>query len=318
MVYPLKLRPTYKQYLWGGENLSALGKHSPLSHTGESWELSEHPQAVSLIDNGPFQNKTLTEVRNLWQEKLFGHYYAKAPCPLLVKFLDAEKQLSIQVHPQPREGGKGEVWYIVSAQPGAKIIYGVQQGVTAADMITRLNTPQLTNLCQSVPVAAGEVYYIPPGVIHSLGAGIVAAEVQQCSDITYRLYDFNRKDANGNFRPLHIKEALAALDWRKNQSPQTPILWQQETTAYTQEIYDTRPSFYFSTLTIHKTLTQRTEKERFTTLLCVAGSGTLHWQEGNLPLEKGDTLLLPAYLGEYTLENKQQNTPLILLTASPI
>lgn len=318
MVYPLKLHPIYKQYLWGGENLCALGKHLPFSHIGESWELSEHPQAVSIIDNGSLQGKTLTEAKALWQEKLLGHYYAAAPCPLLAKFLDAEKQLSIQVHPQPKEGGKGEVWYIVAAKPDAKIIYGVKEGITASDMIPLLNTPQLVDICHMVPVTPGEVYYIPPGVIHSLGAGIVAAEIQQRSDITYRLYDFNRKDASGNYRPLHIKKALATIDWEQNQSPKTPVLWQQETSAYTQRIYDTRPSLYFSTLTIHSALTQTTQKERFTTLLCAAGEGSLHWQKGSIPLMRGDTLLLPAYLGEYTLENKEPDTDLVLLAAAPI
>lgn len=318
MVYPLKLRPVYKQYLWGGENLGTLGKHLPFPHIGESWELSEHLQAVSVIDNGFLKGKSLTEARTLWQEKLFGHYYATIPCPLLAKFLDAEKQLSIQVHPKPKKGGKGEVWYIVAAKPDAKIIYGVQQGVTAEDMIPLLNTPQLADLCYTLPVMPGQVYYIPPGVIHSLGAGIVAAEIQQASDITYRLYDFNRKDANGNYRPLHIQKALTAIDWEQNQSPQTPILWHQENAEYTQTIYDTRPSFYFSTLHIHTALTQTTDKNHFTVLLCVKGIGTLQWQKETLSLQQGDTMLLPAYLGDYLLQNKTENSPLILLAASPI
>lgn len=318
MVYPLKLRPIYKQYLWGGENLRTLGKHLPFSHIGESWELSEHLRTISVVDNGLLQGNTLTEARNLWQEKLFGHYYAWSSCPLLAKFLDAEKQLSIQVHPQPQKGGKGEVWYIVAAEPEAKIIYGLKQGVTAEDMIPLLNTPQLTDLCHTLPVTPGQVYYIPPGVIHSLGAGIVAAEIQQSSDVTYRLYDFNRKDVNGLCRPLHIKEALACIDWEQNQSPQTKVLWQQKNTAYTQTIYDTRPSFYFSTLQIHTTLTQTTDKNHFTVLLCVKGTGTLQWQKEILPLQQGDTLLLPAYLGDYLLQNNTANSPLFLLTASPI
>lgn len=318
MVYPLILRPVYKQYLWGGKSLGTLGKHLPSSHIGESWELAEHLPTVSVIDNGSLQGNTLTEARALWQEKLFGHYYAAVPCPLLVKFLDAEKQLSIQVHPQPQNGGKGEAWYIVAAQPEAKIIYGLKQGVTAEEMIPLLNTPQLADLCHTIPVSPGQVYYIPPGVIHSLGAGIVAAEIQQTSDITYRLYDFHRKDSNGLYRPLHIKEALDCIDWAQNQSPQRPLLWQQETSAYRQTIYDTRPSFYFSTLQIHTTLKQTTEKERFTTLLCVAGKGNLHWREGSIPLHPGDTLLLPAYLGDYTLENEDTVTDLALLAASPI
>ena len=318
MVYPLKLRPIYKQYLWGGENLQTLGKHLPFSHTAESWELSEHPQAVSVIDNGPFQGRTLTEARIDWREKLFGHYYAKSPCPLLAKFLDAEKQLSIQVHPQPKQGGKGEVWYIISAQPEAKIICGLKEGVTAGDFIPLLNTPQLTELCHSVPAAPGQVYYIPPGVVHSLGAGIVAAEIQQLSDITYRLYDFNRKDDSGSYRPLHIQKALSVIDWQENQTPKTPILWRQETNDYRQIIYETRPSFYLTTLTIYTAMTQTTHKERFTLLLCTAGQGTVRWLGECLSISAGDTLLLPAYLGEYTLENKQPKNPFHLLESAPI
>lgn len=318
MVYPLKLSPIYKQYLWGGENLTTLGKPLPFSQVGESWELSEHPSALSTIDNGLLKGKTITEAKTLWQEQLLGRYYAHSVCPLLTKFLDATEQLSIQVHPQPEKGGKGEVWYIISAQPDAKIIYGIKKGVGKEEIIPLLNTPQLAEVFCYIPVKTGDVFYIPPGVVHSLGKGIVAAEIQQQSDITYRLYDFNRRDKAGNLRPLHIKEALTHIDWEKNQQPETKILWQTKQPAACQTIYETRPSFYFSTLSVQDQLEQTTSRERFTVLICPAGAGELYWRQECLPIKKGDTILIPAYLGSYSIKNQQAETPLVLLEAAPI
>lgn len=317
MVYPLKMCPIYKQYLWGGENLISLGKPLPFSQVGESWELSEHPSSISTIANGTQQGKTLTQVRNIWQEKLFGKAYATVPCPLLTKFLDATEQLSIQVHPTPEKGGKGEVWYIISAQPGAKIIYGLKPGTKKEEVLPVLGTKHLCSLLNEVPVSPGEVYYIPPGLIHSLGKGILAAEIQQKSDITYRLYDFDRKDPQEKPRPLHLQEGSACIHWQQNQNPTTNIYQTKETAHYQETIYQTTPSFHFSTLKIHKHITRQTTEEHFTVLVCIQGQGELIWPKGSLPIKQGDTFLLPAALGKYTIKN-QLTTTLVLLTANPI
>lgn len=320
MVYPLKMCPIYQQYLWGGENLTTLGKHLPFSQVGESWELSEHPKAISTIANGSEKNKTLTEIKHIWQEKLLGNDYAQTPCPLLTKFLDAQQQLSIQVHPKPEQGGKGEAWYIISAQPGAEIIYGIKPDVSQEEFIARLNTPDLCRLFRFVPVQPGQVYYIPPGTVHSLGKGIVAAEVQQISDITYRIYDFQRKDHKGNPRPLHIPQALGCIDWEMNRQLSTNILWQQKTPFYEKTIYQTKPSFSLQTLSLSSHITQHSQEDRFTVLVCVAGKGSLHWKKETLPIQTGDTILIPAYLGEYTIEKNPQigQAAFTLLSASPI
>lgn len=318
MVYPLKLRPLYRQHLWGGANLHILGKHLPFSHVGESWELCQSPNAVSLIDNGPLQGKTLTEASSLWQEQLFGNDYAHAPCPLLVKFLDAKKQLSVQVHPTPAQGGKSEVWYIISAKPGATIIYGLREGVTPERIQPLLNTPQLLEYCRTLPVSAGQVYYIPPGIVHSLGAGIVAAEIQQSSDITYRFYDFGRKDSNGQLRPVHLPEALHTIDWEQNQTITTRIHSWEATPTLLRKTYHTDNAFHFTTLTLHTEICQTTSPDRFTVLVAVAGNGKLYYQQEQIPINLGDTLLLPAYLGEYHLKNENPATPFTLLSAAPI
>ncbi len=200
------LKPIPKTALWGGFSLQQyLKEQAPFHKISELWMLSVREQDQSLIDRGTHAGEPLAEQG------------VKQPFPLLIKWIDARDKLSVQVHPDDllaaAEGdqGKTEMWYILDAEPGAELIYGLKPGLTKADLQTAMEEGRIGDVLHHQPVKKGETYFIPAGMIHGIGAGILIAEIQQNSDITYRLYDYDRTDASGNKRPLHQKKGLAAV-----------------------------------------------------------------------------------------------------------
>ncbi len=245
-MYPLKSVPVFKQRIWGGRRLQEVfGKELPPGQKiGESWEIADLPEGQSTIGNGPLAGQTLGEVVRQYAEEIGGtggttedrrqrtddrgmHRLAKSvvrrplsvvPFPLLVKFLDAQDVLSVQVHPDPetcRRMGKGdpktECWYIIQAEPGAVIYKGLKKGVTRERFAKAIQNGTTADLLAAVPVQSGQCHFIPAGTVHSLGAGLLIAEVQTPSDTTYRVFDWNRVDDTGQPRPLHIAEALESI-----------------------------------------------------------------------------------------------------------
>ncbi|NSW92361.1 MAG: class I mannose-6-phosphate isomerase [Firmicutes bacterium] len=224
MLYPLKFKPVYKDYLWGGRNLEKLGKVLPKGIVAESWEVSCHPDGESIIANGEFQGMPLSEYINKFQYKAMGKSLSWKPgdrFPLLVKLIDANNKLSVQVHPDDKyavlheedKSGKNEMWYIISAKPGAKLIYGLKPGTTRGVFKEALENGLVEKYLNYIEVSEGDAINIPAGIIHAIGEGIVLAEVQQNSNNTYRVYDYNRVDKDGNKRPLHIQKALDVIDF---------------------------------------------------------------------------------------------------------
>jgi mannose-6-phosphate isomerase len=219
-AYPLKFEPIFKQRIWGGQKLhDILGKDLPAGEKiGESWELTDLPVDKSVIINGELKGLTLNAAIRKFPKEITGDANFKLPFPLLIKFIDAEDILSVQVHPDEetcKRMGKGEpkteCWYIVEAAPGAFIYKGVKKGVTKDEFAKAIKKGNVEELLQKVYVKAGECHYLPAGTVHSLGAGLIIAEIQMPSDTTYRVYDFNRLDDKGNPRPLHIEEAMESI-----------------------------------------------------------------------------------------------------------
>ncbi|MFD1126381.1 type I phosphomannose isomerase catalytic subunit [Lentilactobacillus raoultii] len=212
---PLFLSAVLHQKIWGGTKLQDYGFKLPSDHTGEAWLISAHPHGLSRVNNGPLAGQTLTKI---WREfpELFGGHAQDAPFPLLVKLLDAKDNLSIQVHPDDdyarahgERFGKAESWYILSAAPGAKIYYG-HRAKTKAALQAAIDAGQIETVLRTIPVKTGDFFYNPAGVLHALGAGIVALETQQSSDMTFRFYDFDRLDPTTHKkRPLQLQNALA-------------------------------------------------------------------------------------------------------------
>jgi mannose-6-phosphate isomerase len=221
-LYPLKLKPIYKQRVWGGQKLrEVFGKDiPPFEKIGESWELADLPDDKSVIVNGEFAGQTIKSVIEKYPKEITGNENFSGPFPLLIKFLDAEDILSVQVHPDPqtcRRMGKGEAktecWYIISAVSGAVIYKGLKEGVTRKEFSEAIKKGNVAELLAKVPVEAGQCHFLPAGTAHSIGAGLLIAEIQTPSDTTYRVFDFNRIDNTGKARPLHIEEALESINF---------------------------------------------------------------------------------------------------------
>ncbi len=219
-VYPLKSVPVFKERIWGGQRLrEVFGKDLPADKKiGESWEIADLAEGKSTIGNGPLQGQTLGEAVERYREAITGARSFPTPFPLLIKFLDAQDVLSVQVHPDAetcRRMGKGrpktECWYIIQAEPGAVIYKGLKKGVTKEQFARAIETQNIASLLAAVPVHVGECHYLPAGTVHALSAGLLIAEVQTPSDTTYRVFDWNRVDEHGKPRPLHIAEALESI-----------------------------------------------------------------------------------------------------------
>ena len=212
-MQPLFMKPVFQEKIWGGSRLrTVFGFDIPNDKIGEDWAISAHPNGVSVIENGPYQGQTLDQ---LWKEhqELFGHS-TEDVFPLLIKILDAEDDLSVQVHPDDVYGlknegelGKTECWYIIDAKPGAEIIYG-HHAQTREELAAMINEGRWDDLLTRVPVKKGDFFYVPSGTIHAIGKGIMILETQQSSDTTYRVYDYDRKDDSGQLRELHIQQSV--------------------------------------------------------------------------------------------------------------
>ena len=218
-LYPLTFHPVFKDYPWGGRNLETiLGRQLPAGIVAESWEIAAHPNGSSVVANGPLAGTELAAVMAAWGEKLVGRRNADALArsrfPLLIKLLDANRWLSVQVHPDDTyalthegEWGKTEMWVVLHAEPGAELIYGFDRPVDKTVFAQAIQQGEIDPWLHRVPVRVGDVIFVPTGAIHALGPGIIIAEIQQNSDTTYRVYDWGRP------RPIHVQQALDVLDF---------------------------------------------------------------------------------------------------------
>ena len=222
-LYPLRLEPIYRRYLWGGRRLaSSLGK--PIGQGNdyaESWEIVDHGDDQSIVNFGPRRGASLASLCGEYQHELFGHHAPQTQFPLLFKFLDAHRDLSVQVHPNdeqaaqldPPDRGKTEAWVILHADPGSSIYAGVKSGIDRAGFELAVRGGAIESVLHQFQPAAGDCVFIPAGTVHALGAGLLVAEIQQSSDTTYRISDWNRVGSDGRPRPLHIEQALAVIDF---------------------------------------------------------------------------------------------------------
>lgn len=310
-MYPLKFEPILKQTLWGGEKIIPF-KHlnETLSNVGESWEVSAVEGSESVVANGLEKGMTLPEMVRRYKEELVGEAnYARfgEKFPLLIKFIDAKLDLSIQVHPDDalakkrhNSFGKNEMWYVISADPGAKLISGFSQEITPKEYKERVHDGTFAEVLQSCAIQPGDVFYVPAGRVHGIGAGAFVAEIQQTSDITYRIYDYNRKDKNGKTRELHTAQAVDAINFADVQD--------DFRTAYDHvqnEPVEVVACPYFTTSVYDMTeeiTCDYSELDSFVIFICVEGSCRLTDNENNeISLQAGETVLLPATTQNITI-----------------
>ncbi len=310
--YPLKFTPIYKEKLWGGDKLrTQLGKDfSPLQNCGESWELSGVEGNISRVANGSLQGKLLSDLLQSNGVDILGSKAYKKfgiNFPLLVKFLDAKMDLSMQVHPndelaKARHNGQGktEMWYVLQADINATLISGFNQGMNKDHYLQHFKNGTLETTLNREKVFEGDVFFIPAGRVHTIGAGLLIAEIQQTSDITYRIYDFDRVDANGNTRELHTEQAVDAIDFNYYDHYKSPIdkdaIGKQEVVRC--EYFTTNYHRYSN----NEQIALRTVGD-FRIITVVAGSGHLEYAGGKLATKAGEVLLIPSILGEYQLSS---------------
>ena len=298
--YPLQFQPIFKDRIWGGTKLkTVLNKPITSSITGESWELSTVDGDVSVIANGEFAGKSLTAVIDAFPNEVLGTQVFKIfgkQFPLLFKYLDAREDLSIQVHPNDQLAsarhnsfGKTEMWYVLKADAGSSIIVGFKKDSNAAEYIENLNGKTLLSLLDTIPVEVGDVFFLETGTVHAIGAGLLIAEIQQTSDITYRLYDFDRVDADGNTRALHVDLALDAINYDKIDAKKS--YQKHENTS--NEMVDCN---YFTTNYIPLSGLMKFEKDgrSFHVYMCTEGDFTITQENVAYHYKKGDTILMPA------------------------
>ncbi len=309
-MYPLKFQPILKERLWGGTKLKdVLGKPIENDITGESWELSTVKGDVSVIANGDLSGTSLQELINENPEAVLGKSVVErfgTDFPILIKFIDAKKDLSIQLHPNDELAkerhdsfGKTEMWYIMDADEDANLIVGFNKDVSKEEYAASLENDTLLDLLNYESVTEGDTFFINTGKIHAIGAGVLLAEIQQTSDVTYRVFDFNRKDKNGNLRELHTELALDAIDYDKKDD--FKVSYPQDKDAINTMV--DCPYFKTNFLELSKNLSQDiSQRDSFTIYMCVGGSVEVQNNLGSTTIQKGETVLVPADCKTITLK----------------
>jgi len=300
----LKLKPGYKEYLWGGRKLMLdYGKDYQGDKLAETWELSCHPDGPSILENGEYAGETLSEYILMEGKKVIGTKGRRYDqFPLLIKFIDAKDDLSIQVHPDDAfaletEGqyGKTEMWYIADCEEGASLYYGFSKEVSKEEFAERIEKKTLLEVLNKVEVKKGDVLFIEPGTIHAIGKGNVIAEIQQNSNVTYRVYDYGRKDADGKERDLHIEKAMQV-------TKRVPIMRRRTFEPHIVSCdYFTVDKIVLDGQLMKKIFGE-IDKSSFASLLILEGSGTVRSHEEELAVKKGDSIFITANTGEYELE----------------
>jgi len=299
LLYPIFLEPYLKETIWGGQNLKKkFNKYQKDMVIGESWEICGLEANSSTVANGPFIGESLYKLINLFPEQILGKALAqKKELPLLCKFIDANARLSVQVHPDDSyaikkengKRGKAEIWYIIDAKEDAFIILGLKPGISKEEFRSQCkDSRNIKKLLNFVPVKKGEMYYIPPGTIHAIGEGVMIAEIQQSSDLTYRFYDWDRLDKNGRSRELHIDKAIDVIDT----SPKN--------FKYTGEIENE----FFKVRLVdleNGELNLNTFGQSFHAIMLLEGQAEIIWHLGRASIIPGQSILVPALLGSYLI-----------------
>ena len=304
---PLLLRPSGKDYLWGGRRLNdEFEKNIDMSPLAETWECSTHPDGPSFVVGGKFDGMTLDRVLKEHPEYLGTHSSGSGGLPIIIKFIDASRDLSVQVHPTDEyaalhengQRGKTEMWYVLDAAKDARLIYGLNRKVSDAELRKAITDGSVVKYLQSVPVKKDDVFFVEAGTIHAIGEGVLVAEIQESSNLTYRLYDYDRTDKSGNKRELHIDKALEAANLDAAPEPRQPLRVLKYRQGVASELLCRCRYFEVYRMLINterrQTVTYSADSVSFKVLLCVGGCGTISCEGLSLNFYKGDCIFVPA------------------------
>lgn len=304
----IQLSPAGKDYLWGGTRLcTEYQKHLDCNPLAETWECSVHPDGASMVRNGEYAGKSLADVIALHPEYLGKKYQNCSAFPILVKLIDAAQDLSVQVHPDDayarlheQENGKTEMWYIMDAFEDAHLVYGFKQKYSRQEIQSAIENHEIMKYLNKIPVKKGDVFFIPAGTVHAIGKGILLAEIQQNSNLTYRVYDYNRTDQHGAKRELHVEKALDVMHLKP-----APVRNSErkclKTPDYRLETLCICDYFQTEKINLYREFDFSVHTDSFQVLLCLDGIGTLTQGQECIRIRKGDCLFLPADSGKYKI-----------------
>jgi len=309
-LYPLKFQPILKDKIWGGEKLNQyLNKDSKSKKLGESWEVSAVPGDVSIVSNGELKGKSLQELLGIYKSELLGEKNWKRfgeEFPLLIKFIDAKENLSIQLHPNDELAkkrhnsfGKTEMWYVMQADKDANLIVGFKDKIDKETYLKHLEAKTLTDILNFDKVKEGDTYLIEAGRVHAIGAGVLLAEIQQTSDVTYRVYDWERVDSEGNARKLHKDNAIDAFDFEMKNDFKIDYKKQKNAS----NIIINCPFFTTNFITIDSEIKKQNTYDSFIIYMCVDGDVEILTDNSLNSISKGETLLIPAHIKNFKLKS---------------
>ncbi len=308
-LYPLKFSPIYINKIWGGSRLkNELNKNINGENIGESWEVSTNKDNISIVRNGTYQNKKLTNLIKNYPKELLGPSYNKTDkFPLLLKIIDASQKLSVQVHPDDQlakklenGNGKTEMWYVLDASPEAKLYIGLEEAKSKEQLKKVIREGKLKDHLNSIDVSKGDFFFIPSGTVHAIGGGLMLVEIQQNSNTTYRLYDWDRVDENGNSRELHLEKGVKATKLKLNFQG-NKVLLMKKTSKYKQEILCT--SEYFITNKINLNGLLPIQNKNFSLLTCITNKGKIYYGDNKSEdIKLGESVMLPANIKNVKLK----------------
>jgi len=307
-LYPMKLEAAYKDYIWGGIRLKdEFGKVTSMDPIAESWEVSCHPDGESMIINGEFKGRSLRSVLSTYPDMLGTKCTDKPEFPVLVKLIDAKERLSLQVHPdddyafrEEDQQGKNEMLYIVDCEPDAKLILGFKREHTKEELQAMIANDTMQDFVQYVDIKPGDCYCIPAGLIHAICEGVLIAELQQNSNLTYRVYDYGRVGMDGKPRELHIDKAMDVINTALK--PEKSDYGITKTSEFSEEKLADWEYFRAKKINLFSKMEIKAGSESFQTLTCLSGSAELVFDDQSLKLIKGESVFIPAGLGNYALE----------------
>lgn len=319
MNKPFLLKPSAKDYLWGGNRLNdEFAKEIELSPLAETWECSTHPDGPSFVVSGEYEGKTLTEVLRNHPEFLGAHLKTKGELPILIKLIDAKNDLSVQVHPtddyaneyENGQLGKTEMWYVLDASRDASLVYGLSHTTDKEVISEAIENGTVEKYLQKVPVKKDDVFFIEAGTIHAIGAGALIAEIQENSNLTYRMYDYNRVGKDGKKRELHIEKALDVANLNGMAEPKQPLRVLKYRQGVASELLSRCKYFEVYRMIVNTERRQivhyQSDEMSFRVLLCINGCGVIKFADEMLNVYKGDCIFVPADSVELTLHGKMQ------------
>lgn len=305
--YPFLLRPSGKDYLWGGNRLnSEFVKNIDMFPLAETWECSTHPEGPCYAVGGEFDGMKLASILRVRPEYLGSHPVSHGGLPILVKLIDAREKLSVQVHPtdayarkhENGQLGKTEMWYVLDAGRDSELVYGLSRNITREELEKAVRLGTVEKYLQKVPVRKGDVFFLEAGTIHALGAGALVAEIQENSNLTYRLYDYDRTGKNGSRRPLHIEKAMEAAILNGSTQPRQPLRVLKYRQGAATELLCRCRHFEVYRMLVNterrQTVDYQADSLSFRVLLCISGCGTLRFAGQALDVYKGDCIFVPA------------------------